>query len=612
MLKELFPEELNVQNNNMNNSNSSQPIPQPFPQESAPVNNQSFSDPVPISVENSIPTIEPNNAFEMNTDKKNTFHLNNNNEINTSVNKIPEIDSSISYPNTNIGNGGNNNFNNGNNNFNNVNNYNTYVNKDYKIHAASDINWKQLIKVEILGGLASIGIILIPLVISLLLILLFGGGAALLSSTLSSILSIGCSIVIAGISASIISNYLDIKRHIPPKGIFCSLNRMLPFWVTNLLIGLMILGTILIPVILVVIGSITQNGNILAIFMILGYIAMMVLIVWLALRYSLAQFLVVDGKGSIEALRTSKTLMSGYKFKLFGLILSFIGWFFVSGIFNSLVWSIFMIPLNKEFNLIGLCIGLIFMIIVNCIILLPLQVYMKMTVVEFYEDRINNGLNELRVVKKGKPILITLILSLLLTVISTGLMFLPGPKTSIQSLVNQLAPLVEQYGIQLNSNLPNTDPSNLGLEGVDPGENIITENPNTGGDVDTNNGGEDIDLNELGSGLTKIKYSVPSGYTQSYVSNNYISYADADWNDVTVTYEEGYFDLSFYEDMYPGGEHKTIAGHDAYAFIYSFDDSDSDYKEYTCYIKGTKDDDGYCIRAEKEDAFNYVLNSINF
>ena len=92
----------------------------------------------------------------------------------------------------------------------------------------------------------------------------------------------------------------------------------------------------------------------------------------------------------------------------------------------------------------------------------------------------------------------------------------------------------------------------------------------------------------------------------------YIGYADADWNDITLTYEEGYFDLSFYEDMYPGGEHKTIAGHDAYTFVYSDDDSDSDYKEYTCYIKGTKEDDGYCIRVEKEDAFNYVINSINF
>ena len=190
-------------------------------------------------------------------------------------------------------------------------------------------------------------------------------------------------------------------------------------------------------------------------------------------------------------------------------------------------------------------------------------------------------------------------------------MFLPGPKTSIQSLINQLAPIVESYGVQLNSGLPTTDPNNLGIGGLNEDINI-PDDPNTGEDVDINDNGGDTDLDVLGNGLAKLNYSVPSGYTQSYVSNNYISYADADWNDITLTYEEDYFDLSFYEDMYPGGEHKTIAGHDAYTFVYSAEDSDSDYKEYTCYIKGTKEEDGYCIRAEKEDAFNYVINSLNF
>jgi len=594
MLKELFPEELNVQNNNnMNNSMPSQPIPQPIPQET-PLQNNSFNNDFSTPVDMSIPEVQVSqpNSFEMNTSQKDThFKMN-------SVNS--EINTNMSYAD-------NNNFNNNNSNFNNVNNYSNYGVFDYTKHAASDIKWKRLISVEVITSLL---VCIIP-IISIIIFLLVGQKSPSMATSIMSILALAGSFVSAGLIAVLLQNFLNVKRN-RNEGMFKGFNKLFPIWVIRLLIGLMIFGSLVIPAIPIIIYATNHNTTLFAILMFLAVIGMIVLDTWIVLRYNLAQYLVLDGKSPIEAMRTSKKLMVGHKFQLLGLFFVFLGWYFVFYIFDGILYTIFMLPISGEFNIIGLAIGWIFMFIATYILLLPLIIYFSMAKVEFYEDRINNGLNELRVVKKGKPILITLILSLLLTVISTGLMFLPGPKTSIQSLVDQLAPLVESYGIQLNSNLPNTDPSNLGLEGVNPGENIITEDPNTGGDVDTNNGGEDIDLNELGSGLTKIKYSVPSGYTQSYVSNNYISYADADWNDVTVTYEEGYFDLSFYEDMYPGGEYKTIAGHDAYAFIYSFDDSDSDYKEYTCYIKGTKDDDGYCIRAEKEDAFNYVINSINF
>ena len=595
MLKELFPEELNVQNNNMNNSMPSQPIPQPIPQKmplQSDFSNNNFSTPV----EPSIPEVQASqfNSFEMNNPSNNThFKMNNNFNENNIQNEI----------NTNMSYADNNNFNN-NSNFNNVNNYNNYGVFDYTKHAASDIKWKRLISVEVITSLLSC---ILP-ILMIIIFLLVGQKNTSMATSITSILSLVSSFVSAGLIAVLLQNFLDVKKN-RNEGMFKGFNKLFPIWVIRLLIGLMIFGSLLIPAIPIIIYAINHNTTLFGILMFLAVIGTVVLDTWIVLRYNLAQYLVLDGKSPIEAMRTSKKLMAGHKFQLLGLFLVFLGWYFVFYIFDGILYTIFMLPLSGEFNIIGLAIGWIFMFLATYILLLPLIIYFNMAKVEFYEDRINNGLNELRVVKKGKPILITLILSLVLTVISTGLMFLPGPKTSIQSLINQLAPIVESYGMQLNSGLPTTDPNNLGLEGLDPGNNIITEDPNTGGDVDTNNGG-DIDLSELGSGLTKIKYSVPNGYTQSYVSNDYISYSNADWNDITLTYEDSYFDLKNYEDIYPGGEYKSIAGHDAYVFLYSFDDSD--YKEYTCYLKGTKEDDGYYIRAEKEDAFNYVINSISF
>ena len=595
MLKELFPEELNVQNNNMNNSMPSQPIPQPIPQKmplQSDFSNNNFSTPV----EPSIPEVQASqfNSFEMNNPSNNThFKMNNNFNENNIQNEI----------NTNMSYADNNNFNN-NSNFNNVNNYNNYGVFDYTKHAASDIKWKRLISVEVITSLLSC---ILP-ILMIIIFLLVGQKNTSMATSITSILSLVSSFVSAGLIAVLLQNFLDVKRN-RNEGMFKGFNKLFPIWVIRLLIGLMIFGSLLIPAIPIIIYAINHNTTLFGILMFLAVIGTVVLDTWIVLRYNLAQYLVLDGKSPIEAMRTSKKLMAGHKFQLLGLFLVFLGWYFVFYIFDGILYTIFMLPLSGEFNIIGLAIGWIFMFLATYILLLPLIIYFNMAKVEFYEDRINNGLNELRVVKKGKPILITLILSLVLTVISTGLMFLPGPKTSIQSLINQLAPIVESYGMQLNSGLPTTDPNNLGLEGLDPGNNIITEDPNTGGDVDTNSGG-DIDLSELGSGLTKIKYSVPNGYTQSYVSNDYISYSNADWNDITLTYEDSYFDLKNYEDIYPGGEYKSIAGHDAYVFLYSFDDSD--YKEYTCYLKGTKEDDGYYIRAEKEDAFNYVINSISF
>lgn len=58
------------------------------------------------------------------------------------------------------------------------------------------------------------------------------------------------------------------------------------------------------------------------------YIALIVGVVWITLRYAMVDFLIADrGLGGMEAVRESKRLMKGNTGKLFLLNLSFIGWY---------------------------------------------------------------------------------------------------------------------------------------------------------------------------------------------------------------------------------------------------------------------------------------------
>lgn len=64
------------------------------------------------------------------------------------------------------------------------------------------------------------------------------------------------------------------------------------------------------------------------ILMVVGYIVFIFLIIRLTLRYAMTYFFLLDeGKYGLEAITASKQMMKGKKGKLFGLYLSFIGWF---------------------------------------------------------------------------------------------------------------------------------------------------------------------------------------------------------------------------------------------------------------------------------------------
>ncbi|MCD8331704.1 MAG: DUF975 family protein [Oscillospiraceae bacterium] len=87
-----------------------------------------------------------------------------------------------------------------------------------------------------------------------------------------------------------------------------------------------------------------------AVLMFLVYVAAVVLILLLILRYGMAVFALVDdpGQGAMECIRRSKTMMRGNLGKLFWLMLSFIGWGLLIALITGVVQGIGLALLGPE------------------------------------------------------------------------------------------------------------------------------------------------------------------------------------------------------------------------------------------------------------------------
>ena len=85
-------------------------------------------------------------------------------------------------------------------------------------------------------------------------------------------------------------------------------------------------------VLVVLLGSvfIEKAAAVSVILWILGYIAFIVLELWLTLRYAMTNYVLLDtGDYGLDAITASKTMMKGHKWQLFVLFLSFIGWYLI-------------------------------------------------------------------------------------------------------------------------------------------------------------------------------------------------------------------------------------------------------------------------------------------
>ena len=126
-----------------------------------------------------------------------------------------------------------------------------------------------------------------------------------------------------------------VKGEKPTPGyIFCGFPMFGKVVLTALLVWVFTaLWTLLYGVclaVVIVIGALLMKAvpAVGVILMVLGYIGFLILVIRLSLRYSMAYYFLLDeGKSGLEAITASKQMMKGKKGKLFGLYLSFIGWY---------------------------------------------------------------------------------------------------------------------------------------------------------------------------------------------------------------------------------------------------------------------------------------------
>ena len=118
--------------------------------------------------------------------------------------------------------------------------------------------------------------------------------------------------------------------------LFCAFPRAGGVLLTRLLTGVfMFLWSLLFTLGLVVVmilgaGLATAVPFLGALVMFAGMIAYIVVLVWVSLRYALADYILLDqGVSGMQAVRRSKEMMRGNTGKLFVLQLSFIGWYLV-------------------------------------------------------------------------------------------------------------------------------------------------------------------------------------------------------------------------------------------------------------------------------------------
>ncbi len=88
-----------------------------------------------------------------------------------------------------------------------------------------------------------------------------------------------------------------------------------------------------------------------------GYVLFLFLMVRLTLRYSMTNFVLLDtGKYGLEAITASKKMMKGKKGKLFGLYLSFLGWYLL--IFAVILVGCLIIGLTAGAGIAGISGGM--------------------------------------------------------------------------------------------------------------------------------------------------------------------------------------------------------------------------------------------------------------
>ena len=187
--------------------------------------------------------------------------------------------------------------------------------------------------------------------------------------------------------------------------LFCAFPRVGGVLLTRLLTGVfMFLWSLLFTLGLVVVmilgaGLATAVPFLGALVMFAGMIAYIVVLVWVSLRYALADYILLDqGVSGMQAIRRSKEMMRGNTGKLFMLELSFIGWYLVMFAVALVGILVMAVSMAAQVAVLGndsvgamaamagtmlLTMGVIF--VAELVISLWLQPYLTGSVARFYD-----------------------------------------------------------------------------------------------------------------------------------------------------------------------------------------------------------------------------------
>ena len=183
--------------------------------------------------------------------------------------------------------------------------------------------------------------------------------------------------------------------------VFSAFPRFGKVLITNILVGVFsflwgLLFTAIFIALMVVAALLLEAVSVVGVLlMIVSYVASIIAMLWITLRFALTNHLVMDqGISGLEALTVSKQLMRGNKRRLFVLYLSFIGWYLLEAVIVLACAGVMVLAgvLMAEGAMGGIIAGVILMLVMLVVMVVSMMLfsmwltpYMSGATVKFYE-----------------------------------------------------------------------------------------------------------------------------------------------------------------------------------------------------------------------------------
>lgn len=461
--------------------------------------------------------------------------------------------------------------------------YNNLTPKEIRQHARNDIQWRPFVKVMALIMLVSFvcgvinGATSIPVsngvVKGILMVVNFA-------------VAIGTIVFSVYADAGVVQLSLDMMRNKPLQGIFGAKDRAWYLFFTELLTGLLLIATLIIPDGLMIAGMIIDKGAVSMVLILLGLILIFVVAFLVSLTYGMSGFICIEGKDPVAAMSTSRKMMKGHKARYLFTILPVVGWNLLMS-FVLYLLAIFPIVTSiivaKGISAIGFLIAVILFAITACVFVIPIQIYSAMISAEFYDDLIGNPLNSI-VERNSKPARIPCLTAVACLVLSTVLLMLPVMKMTPQEIMNEMNSIAQGLTGQVSP-----------LPDIDTPDDI---------DVQPNELGEQPEENQNAVDKWGITITPPDGFTEYEAgeSGGMRTFFGEDGSGFYVTQSTD-TDLSWIPSVYENAQDETIGG-----FNGVFYSEEGEYSEYS--FAFVKDGICYTVTADTREIMEDVVQQI--